>query len=140
MALRLFASRARAAETCFGFFLRTNGIEEKNASAKWYRETKSSVVRSKARAWVELLLKTGDVLSSSEQHLGRGGQQLHGDARKPRAAQRGRRMDRVDACERVDGLGTRWLTVSEAVDAAAATTVADRGSQSFATSLREYVF
>ena len=40
-------------------------------------------------------------------------------------------MDRVDACERVDGLGTRWLTVSEAVDAAAATTVADRGLAEF---------
>ena len=73
-------------------------------------------------------------------HVDCGAQQLHGDVRRLRAAQRGRRMDRVDACERVDGFGTRWLTVSEAVDAAAATTVADRGSQSFATSLREYVF
>ena len=53
--------------TLFGFFLRANGIGEKDASAEWHGKTNSRVVKAKARAWVELLLKTGDVSSSSEQ-------------------------------------------------------------------------
>ena len=65
-ALRLLAL-AMPPATLFGFFLRANGIGEKDASAEWHGKTNSSVVKAKARAWVELLLKTGDVSSSSEQ-------------------------------------------------------------------------
>ena len=96
-ALRL--ARARPAATFWGFFLRAYSDMRENVWAKSHEKSNACVVRSRARACMELLLITRVVSRS----VRRAASRMDGRARaQVPDARRGHRNDRLGTCERVD--------------------------------------